>query len=368
MLSRHSSASSTADTIGGGDAAAVLADAQYAQSMRDSVDFGRDTHGPHGHDSAMQFPIDMEGEVRESEAAADRAEEPEEEDNEFVRHSEADRSSLDSTAAGVLQRVRRSSSSGSNHRRSPRSTTGGVGKSYNDSVASSMLTDITSINEMRPELRLMIERSGSIISEGPMSPAAKNEAYATLTEKNVNLHILRTVATEAAIGGKQPSAFSRQLGSRRKSSPAKEAQQPVVVLSECRVLVVDGEFILFLLWWAVNSSCCKLYWHFTTKMNFYHFVYLRLFHLDAPSNRKLLTMLLRRAGFIDVDSVEDGQQAVDYCQAVVYNAEGKSGGVDPSASALTMTTAPAATVQQPPSIIFMDNTMPRMVSVLLIVR
>jgi CheY-like chemotaxis protein len=57
---------------------------------------------------------------------------------------------------------------------------------------------------------------------------------------------------------------------------------------------------------------------------------------DAPSNRKLLSMLLRRAGFGTVDLVEDGQAAVNYCQAL--------------------------SADQQPSIIFMDNTMPKLVS------
>lgn len=47
-------------------------------------------------------------------------------------------------------------------------------------------------------------------------------------------------------------------------------------------------------------------------------------------------MLLRRAGFGTVDLVEDGQAAVNYCQAL--------------------------SADQQPSIIFMDNTMPKLVS------
>jgi len=47
-------------------------------------------------------------------------------------------------------------------------------------------------------------------------------------------------------------------------------------------------------------------------------------------------MMLKRAGFGTVDLVEDGQAAVDYCKAL--------------------------SDQDQPRIIFMDNTMPRMVS------
>lgn len=59
------------------------------------------------------------------------------------------------------------------------------------------------------------------------------------------------------------------------------------------------------------------------------------YYADAASNRKLLSMLLKRAGFGTVDLVEDGQAAVDYCKA--------------------------QSPDQQPSIIFMDNTMPKMV-------
>lgn len=60
-------------------------------------------------------------------------------------------------------------------------------------------------------------------------------------------------------------------------------------------------------------------------------------HTDAPSNRKLLSMMLKRAGFGIIDLVEDGQAAVDYCRAL--------------------------SEADQPRIIFMDNTMPRLVCV-----
>jgi CheY-like chemotaxis protein len=60
------------------------------------------------------------------------------------------------------------------------------------------------------------------------------------------------------------------------------------------------------------------------------------FSADAASNRKLLSLLLRRAGFGSVDLVEDGQAAVDYCKALKK--------------------------EDQPGIIFMDNTMPNLVS------
>lgn len=56
---------------------------------------------------------------------------------------------------------------------------------------------------------------------------------------------------------------------------------------------------------------------------------------DALSNRKLLSMLLKRSGFGTVDTVEDGQAAVDYVKALLPNEQ--------------------------PRIIFMDNTMPKLV-------
>lgn len=54
------------------------------------------------------------------------------------------------------------------------------------------------------------------------------------------------------------------------------------------------------------------------------------------SNRKLLSMLLKRTGFGRVDCVEDGQAAVNYCREL--------------------------SAEEQPGIIFMDNTMPNLVS------
>jgi CheY-like chemotaxis protein len=137
----------------------------------------------------------------------------------------------------------------------------------------------------------------------------RNKDYASMTEKNVNLNILRTASSDVAralqMPGRKPS-FMRQ--------PLSE------VLSACKILVVDGE--------SNGRFSSRFRFHIITT------AYIA-FLADAPSNRKLLSMLLRRAGFGTVDLVEDGQAAVNYCQAL--------------------------SAEEQPSIIFMDNTMPKLV-------
>jgi CheY-like chemotaxis protein len=143
------------------------------------------------------------------------------------------------------------------------------------------------------------------------SVSRRNQEYASLTEKNVNLNILRTASSDVAralqMPGRKPS-FMRQTLSE--------------VLSACKILVVDGESTaaIFSLGICYNVTIPNQILALLT---------------DAPSNRKLLSMLLRRAGFGTVDLVEDGQAAVNYCMSL--------------------------SAEEQPSIIFMDNTMPKLV-------
>jgi len=115
----------------------------------------------------------------------------------------------------------------------------------------------------------------------------KNEEYMAITEKNVNLHILRTSSSSSLRVLPFPSPM--------RHSPSKRPLSEI--LKESRLLVVD----------------------------------------DAASNRKLLQMLLTRAGFGHIDHAEDGQAAVDYCHA--------------------------RSEAEQPDIIFMDNTMPNLTGI-----
>jgi signal transduction histidine kinase len=97
---------------------------------------------------------------------------------------------------------------------------------YN-SVASSFRSDAA------PELLASTERSMSSDGEGDHPVSRHNSEYAALTEKNVNLHILRSASTDVAcvlqVQGAPPRA--------RVSS----GRLPLVeMLSACKVLVVDG--------------------------------------------------------------------------------------------------------------------------------
>ena len=103
-----------------------------------------------------------------------------------------------------------------------------------------------------------------------------------------------------------------------RKSCSKEALQ--ATLKACKILVVDGK-----------DSILTFYSRKTLNGPSF------LLNIDAASNRKLLSMMLKRAGFGTVDLVEDGQAAVDYC--ITAQSQGDL-----------------------PKMIFMDNTMPRMVS------
>jgi CheY-like chemotaxis protein len=70
--------------------------------------------------------------------------------------------------------------------------------------------------------------------------------------------------------------------------------------------------------------------------------------VDAPSNRKLLSMLLNRSGLQLVTLAEDGQAAVDICRQQSSSGGGVMG----------------AGLGQEFGVIFMDNTMPRLVRVI----
>lgn len=190
----------------------------------------------------------------------------------------------------------------------------------------------------------------------PLSPIAavsNSQAYVALTEKNVNLHILRTAATDGGFRAVKQTASKTRLVYfilsifcivlfltisiflllNRKSCSKEDL---LATLKACKVLVVDGKrasFLSILFCFLFYSVYCGL----ITTLRF------SFFHTDAASNRKLLSMMLKRAGFGTVDLVEDGQAAVDYCTMA------RSEGVLPK-------------------IIFMDNTMPRMVRKILCVE
>lgn len=96
------------------------------------------------------------------------------------------------------------------------------------------------------------QRSPSQHSPSTLSDTRSPKSdYVTLTEKNVNLHILRTASNEGV------RILKQKLGHRKVAATKEEL---AMILSQCRVLVVDGKsacglWFLFV-WIPVTWLCC----------------------------------------------------------------------------------------------------------------